>query len=74
MPSLGWLSVGIILDGPHAEEVMKSEKADLVAAGRAFLRHPNFALNAVRLLNVNAAFSQQRSRGRTCHLLFSLPL
>ncbi|KAG9061291.1 hypothetical protein KI688_007629 [Linnemannia hyalina] len=67
VPGLAVVAVGIILDGPQAEEVLKSEKADLVAAGRTFLRHPNFALNAARELNVKAAFSQQYSRGRTIH-------
>ncbi|KAG9061299.1 hypothetical protein KI688_007637 [Linnemannia hyalina] len=67
VPGLAVVAVGIILDGLQAEEVLKSEKADLVAAGRTFLRHPNFALNAARELNVKAAFSQQYSRGRTIH-------
>ncbi|KAF9130071.1 hypothetical protein BGX30_013644 [Mortierella sp. GBA39] len=67
VPGLAVVAVRIILDGPQAEEVLKSEKADLVAGGRTFLRHPNFALNAARELNVKAAFSQQYSRGRTIH-------
>ncbi|KAG9070429.1 hypothetical protein KI688_007965 [Linnemannia hyalina] len=67
VPGLAVVAVGIILHGPLEEEVLKSEKADLVAAGRTCLRHPNFALNAARELNVKAAFSQQYSRGRTIH-------
>ncbi|KAF9536220.1 hypothetical protein EC957_012098, partial [Mortierella hygrophila] len=63
VPGLAVVAVGIILDDPQADEVLKSEKADLVAAGRTFLRHLNFALNAARELNVKAAFSQQYSRG-----------
>ncbi|KAK3809650.1 MAG: NADH:flavin oxidoreductase [Linnemannia elongata] len=65
IPGLAVVAVGIILDGPQAEEVLNSEKADLVAAGRTFLRHPN--LNAAWELNAKAAFSQQYSRGRTIH-------
>ncbi|KAF9906542.1 hypothetical protein EC991_000484 [Linnemannia zychae] len=67
VPGLAVVAVGIILDGPQAEEVLVSEKADLVAMGRTFLRHPNFALMAARELNVKAGFSQQYSRGRTIH-------
>ncbi|KAF9991567.1 hypothetical protein BGZ65_000417 [Modicella reniformis] len=65
IPGLSVVAVGIIVDGQQAEEVLEQEKADLVAAGRGFLRHPNFALNAARDLNVKAGFSQQYSRGRT---------
>ncbi|KAF9182546.1 hypothetical protein BGZ50_004834 [Haplosporangium sp. Z 11] len=67
VPGLAIIAVGIILDGKQAEDVLEQEKADLVAAGRSFLRHPNFALNISRELNVKAAFSQQYSRGRTIH-------
>ncbi|KAG9061247.1 hypothetical protein KI688_007585 [Linnemannia hyalina] len=67
VPGLAVVAAGFILDGPQAEEVLKSEKADFVAAGRTFWRHPNFALGAARELNVKAAFSQQYSRGRTIH-------
>ncbi|KAG0195085.1 hypothetical protein BGX33_004315, partial [Mortierella sp. NVP41] len=62
VPGLAIVTVGIIVDGPQAEEILQAEKADLVAAGRTFLRHPNFALNSARELNVKAAFSQQYSR------------
>lgn len=67
VPGLAIIAVGIILDGKQAEDILEQEKADLVAAGRTFLRHPSFALNASRELNVKAAFSQQYSRGRTIH-------
>ncbi|KAI8350665.1 hypothetical protein B0O80DRAFT_388897 [Mortierella sp. GBAus27b] len=65
VPGLHVVAVGVILDGEQAEEVLQTEKADLVAAGRGFLRHPSFALNAARDLNVKAVYSQQYSRGRT---------
>jgi 2,4-dienoyl-CoA reductase-like NADH-dependent reductase (Old Yellow Enzyme family) len=67
VPGLFVVAVGVILDGHQAEEVLEQEKADLIGVGRGFLRHPNFALNAARDLNVKAAFSQQYSRGRTIY-------
>ncbi|KAI1315398.1 hypothetical protein EDD11_000902 [Mortierella claussenii] len=67
VPGLLVVAVGIIIDGKQAQEVLEQEKADLVALGRGFLRHPEFALNAARELNVKAAYSQQYSRGRTIH-------
>ncbi|KAI8363675.1 NADH:flavin oxidoreductase [Mortierella sp. GBAus27b] len=67
VPGLIVMTVGVIIDGEQAEEVLKQEKADLIAAGRGFLRHPNLALNFARELNVKAAFSQQYSRGRTLY-------
>lgn len=63
VPGLFVMAVGVILGGKQAEEILEQEKADLIAVGRGFLRHPNFALNAARDLNVKAAFSQQCSRG-----------
>ncbi|KAI8350669.1 hypothetical protein B0O80DRAFT_478715 [Mortierella sp. GBAus27b] len=67
VPGLHVVAVGVILGGEQAEEVLQTEKADLVAAGRGFLRHPSFALNAARDLNVKAVYSQQYSRGRTIY-------
>ncbi|KAG0198656.1 hypothetical protein BGX28_007908 [Mortierella sp. GBA30] len=67
VPGLAVVAVGIITDGKQAEEVLETEKADLVAAGRTFLRHPEFALNTARDLNVKAAMSQQYTRGRHIH-------
>ncbi|KAF9363269.1 hypothetical protein BGX34_004520 [Mortierella sp. NVP85] len=67
VPGLFVVAVGVILDGHQAEEVLEQEKADLIGIGRGFLRHPNFALNAARDLNVKAGFSQQYSRGRTIY-------
>ncbi|KAF9361647.1 hypothetical protein BGX26_000599 [Mortierella sp. AD094] len=65
VPGLAVVAVGVIIDGKQAEEILREEKADLVAAARGFLNQPNFALNAARDLNVKAGFSQQYSRGRT---------
>ncbi|KAF9585043.1 hypothetical protein BGW38_004143 [Lunasporangiospora selenospora] len=64
VPGLHVVAVGVITNGKQAEEVLQQEKADLIAVGRAFLRHPNFVLNAAQELNVKAAFSAQYGRGR----------
>ncbi|KAF9992437.1 hypothetical protein BGZ65_012239, partial [Modicella reniformis] len=50
VPGLFVVAVGIIVAGQQVEEILDQETADLVAAGRGFLRHPNFALNAAREL------------------------
>ncbi|KAF9361664.1 hypothetical protein BGX26_000616 [Mortierella sp. AD094] len=67
VPGLHVIAVGIITNGKQAEQVLEEEKADLIAAGRGFLRQPSFALDSARDLNVKAAYSQQYSRGRTTH-------
>ncbi|KAK3813247.1 MAG: NADH:flavin oxidoreductase/NADH oxidase [Benniella sp.] len=64
VPGLLVAAVGIITGGQQAEEVLKQEKADLVAVARGFLRDPHFVLNAAKELNVKAKFSQQYERGR----------
>ncbi|KAF9382144.1 hypothetical protein CPB97_007334 [Podila verticillata] len=65
VPGLHVVAVGVIINGKHAEEVLEQEQADLVAAGRTFLRNTNFALDSAVELNVKAGFAQQYSRGRT---------
>ncbi|KAF9170907.1 hypothetical protein BGX21_008239 [Mortierella sp. AD011] len=67
VPGLYVIAVGIITNGKQAEQILDEEKADLIAGGRSFLRHPSFALDLARDLNVKAAFSQQYTRGRTTH-------
>lgn len=64
VPGLVVVAVGIITEGKQAEEVLEKEKADLIAVGRGFLRHPNFVINAAQALNVKAKFSQQYEHGR----------
>ncbi|KAG0200759.1 hypothetical protein BGX28_006275 [Mortierella sp. GBA30] len=64
VPGLTVVAVGVITGGKQANEVLEQERADLIAVGRAFLRHPNFVLNAAQELNVKAKFSQQYERGR----------
>ncbi|KAG0046727.1 hypothetical protein BGZ83_008097 [Gryganskiella cystojenkinii] len=64
VPGLVVIAVGLIREGKQADEVLEQERADLVAIGRGFLRHPNFVINAAESLNVKTKFSQQYERGR----------
>lgn len=43
IPTIG---VGLILNGPQAEEILQSGMADIIAIGRAALNDPNWALHA----------------------------
>lgn len=45
------VAVGLILDGPQAEQVLQDESADLIAIGRAALEDPNWALHARQALD-----------------------
>ena len=40
------MAVGLILDGPQAEQILKDDQADLIAIGRQSLYNPNWALHA----------------------------
>jgi 2,4-dienoyl-CoA reductase-like NADH-dependent reductase (Old Yellow Enzyme family) len=44
--------VGLITQAEQAEEIIKTEKADIVLLAREMLRDPNFALHAAKKLNV----------------------
>lgn len=50
------MAVGLILDGPQAEAVLREGSADLVAIGREALHDPNFALHAARALGCDPEF------------------
>jgi len=45
--------VGLITTAEQAEEIIKSEKADIVLLAREMLRDPYFALHAAKKLNVD---------------------
>jgi 2,4-dienoyl-CoA reductase-like NADH-dependent reductase (Old Yellow Enzyme family) len=45
--------VGLITQAEQAEEIIKTEKADIVLLAREMLRDPNFALHAAKKLNVD---------------------
>ncbi|KAF9542331.1 hypothetical protein EC957_002137 [Mortierella hygrophila] len=59
VPGLAVVAVGTINSGKQAQEIVESEKADLVAATSAFLRHPTFALGAGRELSVDVTYAPQ---------------
>ncbi len=40
------MAVGLILDGPQAEQILQSQQADLIAIGREALNDPNWPLHA----------------------------
>jgi 2,4-dienoyl-CoA reductase-like NADH-dependent reductase (Old Yellow Enzyme family) len=40
------MAVGLILDGPQAEQILQNGQADLIAIGRQSLYNPNWALHA----------------------------
>jgi NADPH2 dehydrogenase len=46
------IAVGRIENGPMAEEIIRNERADIVAIGRAFLRDPYWAYTAARELGI----------------------
>lgn len=57
--------VGLITTAEQAEEIIKSEKADIVFLARQMLREPYFALNAAKKLNVDLAdFPKQYLRAK----------
>lgn len=50
------MAVGLIIDPRHAESLLQSGQADLVAIGREALYNPNWALHAQRLLEPQRGF------------------
>ncbi len=50
------MAVGLILDGPQAEEILQSGDADLIAIGRQALYDPFWALHAAQELGCDADF------------------
>lgn len=51
------MAVGLILDGPQAEQILQNEDADLIAIGRQALVDPHWALNAAKLLGCDENYS-----------------
>ena len=51
------MAVGLIWQASIANEIIASEKADLVALGREMLNNPNWALHAARELEVDSEYS-----------------
>ncbi|KAG0378553.1 hypothetical protein BGX24_003483 [Mortierella sp. AD032] len=59
VPGLPIVAVGSITSGKQAQEIVEAGDADLIAAARAFLKHPTFALDAGRELGVNVNYAPQ---------------
>lgn len=47
------MAVGVILDGPQAEDILQRSQADLIAIGREALVDPHWGLNAARALKAD---------------------
>lgn len=50
------MAVGLILDGRQAEQILRSEQADLIAIGREALHNPNWPLHAEAELGCQGHF------------------
>ncbi len=50
------MAVGLILDGPQAEQILQSQQADLIAIGREVLNDPNWPLHAETQLGCQGHF------------------
>ncbi|HVY05341.1 MAG TPA: NADH:flavin oxidoreductase/NADH oxidase [Burkholderiales bacterium] len=51
------MAVGLILDGPQAEQILKDAQADLIAIGRQSLYNPNWALHAQVALGAQGEYA-----------------
>lgn len=51
------MAVGLILDGPQAEQILKDGQADLIAIGRQSLYNPNWALHAQVALGAEGEYA-----------------
>lgn len=51
------MAVGLILDGPQAEGILRAGDADLIAIGRQALADPSFALRAARALGCDPGYA-----------------
>lgn len=47
------MAVGVILDGPQAETILRKGQADLIAIGREALNDPHWALHAAQALGID---------------------
>jgi len=51
------MAVGMIVHSDHADDIVKTGSADLVALGREFLHNPHWPIDAAQKLGVEAPFS-----------------
>ncbi|KAF9581667.1 hypothetical protein BGW38_001226, partial [Lunasporangiospora selenospora] len=59
VPGLIVMAVGVITNGPQAEEILERGQADLIAVARGFLRDPTLALRAARELGLQPRYTSQ---------------
>ena len=57
-------AVGLITSAELADEIIRNERADLVALGRELLRHPFWTLDAARTLGQEIRWPRQYRRAR----------
>jgi 2,4-dienoyl-CoA reductase-like NADH-dependent reductase (Old Yellow Enzyme family) len=57
-------AVGLITQPELADEIIRNERADLVAMGRELLRHPYWPLDAARILGHDIEWPKQYRRAR----------
>ncbi len=58
------LTVGLIASPEMAEEIVRNNRADMVALGRELLRHPHWPFDAARALGDDFAWLQQYLRAK----------
>jgi len=63
-PDLLVSTVGIILDGPQAEEILQSGAADVITVGRPFLSSPSVVLKWAQQLNVEVQWTPHFGAGK----------
>lgn len=51
------MAVGVILDGPQAEDILRKGQADLIAVARQMIADPNWAFHAARALDIDNPYA-----------------
>ncbi|KAJ1907923.1 hypothetical protein IWQ60_011779 [Tieghemiomyces parasiticus] len=64
LPDFPTGTVGIITSGIDAEEILEKKQADMIVIGRAFMRNPNWVLDAAAQLGVYVKWPIQYERAR----------
>jgi 2,4-dienoyl-CoA reductase-like NADH-dependent reductase (Old Yellow Enzyme family) len=58
-------AVGLITTPEHADQIVRTGQADLVAMGRELLRHPHWPLDAARVLDHDMEWPRQYVRAKS---------
>jgi 2,4-dienoyl-CoA reductase-like NADH-dependent reductase (Old Yellow Enzyme family) len=61
------IAVGLIAEPGHAEEIVASGQADMVALARAMMYDPRWAWHAAEALGEETAYAPQYARGHPKH-------